>query len=615
VDTLSLQQMFESRVFKIPNYQRGYSWENDQIKDLIEDLELITNKRHYTGTIVLKVTNDKIDAFGETYAKNEIVDGQQRITSLVILLNEIKKELEAIKTAESIAIAKTICEKYIKRVGSQGSTYKLELDGDNNTYFRDKIIEGSFSEPKTKSHTLLSRAQVQFNEYLIAKKKDHSTNYFNYLQDLMKKITQYLGFTLYEVKDDSEVGIIFEVLNDRGKPLSKLDIVKNFLIYEAEKISSSEISRNQLIDKINYGWKEILENLSKANLTDTEDENQFLRINFILNFYSELKSDLKQNGRRISINSQLADIQKLVKSHFKELEKVDRNKCYHELDQYVASLKRMSYRLRDLTIPLQEPAFEDVFPGQKDEVKSVAAQFTRLEIQSNVLPVLVAIYERNFDNTSTDRLLKLMKLCEKAVFRIYYIADRPSYTGQSQFYALANKIYNNKLSYEEAVKKIREITEEYCPTAKIADKLLDKEDFYQWDGLRYFLYELERKRCIESSPDKKPYYPWDALEKAKKEDTIEHILPQTIVQKDGKKIVYWTSRFAENNTDHKKLGNMTLSYSNSKGGNKPFDDKKSIYQKSLWQITRDLVSFNEWNKSSIETREKELVDFAKNRWG
>jgi hypothetical protein len=230
----------------------------------------------------------------------------------------------------------------------------------------------------------------------------------------------------------------------------------------------------------------------------------------------------------------------------------------------------------------------------------------------------MAIYEKYSDVSDTEKLISLMKLCEIAVFRIYYIADRPSYTAQSQFYALSNNIYRNRLSYDEIINKIIAITEEYSPAAKIVDKLLEKENFYEWDGLRYFLYELERQRCIESTPDKKPYFPWDALEKSKKEDTIEHILPQTIVEKDGTKKLYWTNRFDDKSHEknHKRLGNMTLSYSNSKGGNKGFDEKKVIYKKSLWQITRDIGDkFEEWNEKSIETREKKLVEFAKQRWG
>jgi uncharacterized protein with ParB-like and HNH nuclease domain len=620
MNTLSLQQLFEGRVFKIPNYQRGYSWEFDQVRDLIEDLDLIVQKPHYTGTIVLKNTNEKIDAYGETYTKNEIVDGQQRITSLIILLNEIYKAMKAIGNDEAVTYGKTLLEKYIKRSGLQGAIYKLELDEGNNVYFASKILEGAHAEAKTKSHNLLEKAQIQFSNHLSTKKKEKPSEYFDFLKQLEKKITQFLGFTIYEVGDDSEVGIIFEVLNDRGKPLSKLDIVKNFLIYQTEKISQDSNSRNQLTDKINYGWKEILENLSSADMASNEDENQFLRINFILNFYSEVTEYRdKETNRRVSVNSQLAEVQKLVKKRFKDLEKAGKkDQCYAELENYVDSLTRMSYRLRDLLTPLQKPAFKEVLLEKREEVRSVASQFTRLDIQSNVLPVLVAAYERYSDKSSTENLISLMKLAEIAVFRIYYIADRPSYTAQSQFYALSNNIYRGNLSYEDTITTLKEIVEEYCPKDKITKKLLDIEDSYEWDGIRYFLYELERKRCIDATPDKKPYYPWDALEKAKKEDTIEHILPQTIIEKNGKKIPYWTSLFNKKSHEKnsKRLGNMTLSYSNSKGGNKGFDVKKRLFKKSLWQITRDVGnSYTNWNEKSIDKREGELIEFANQRWG
>jgi uncharacterized protein with ParB-like and HNH nuclease domain len=76
--TTNLPSLFESRVIKIPNYQRGYSWEAEQIRDLLEDLELLKDKVHYTGTIVMKDTGEKVEAFGKTYKRNEIVYGLMR---------------------------------------------------------------------------------------------------------------------------------------------------------------------------------------------------------------------------------------------------------------------------------------------------------------------------------------------------------------------------------------------------------------------------------------------------------------------------------------------------------------------------------------------------------
>jgi len=136
---LTLQDLFDGRIFKVPNYQRGYSWEKSHRNDLREDLESMNRKRHYTGTIVLK-ESVKAQGFGETYKRFDIVDGQQRITTLIIFLNHIVKELVIIDTEESKEIAGNIMKKYIKYKGPMGSIYKLELDLDNEEFFKQRIL-------------------------------------------------------------------------------------------------------------------------------------------------------------------------------------------------------------------------------------------------------------------------------------------------------------------------------------------------------------------------------------------------------------------------------------------------------------------------------------------
>jgi len=239
-----------------------------------------------------------------------------------------------------------------------------------------------------------------------------------------------------------------------------------------------------------------------------------------------------------------------------------------------------------------------------------------LKIQSSVLPVLVAVYE--VYSNDAEKLLRLMKLCEMAVFRIYYIAGDRSFAGLDKFRRLANQIYRNRLPYETIVREMKTTMNKYCPNEDIEKKLSDKEDFYEWNGLKYFLYELERKRCKESAVDKKTHFEWDQMKGWKLEDTIEHILPQKIVEDDGRKVLYWTERFDEKShkKNHKRLGNMTLSYSNSKGGNKGYDEKKTIFRDSKWQITMDVAEeHKDWNENAIIKRESMMIDFAKRRWG
>ena len=609
---LTLQQLFENRVFKIPNYQRGYSWEYQQRKDLIEDLESMKRNKHYTGTVVLK-KNGELVGFGETYDRYDIVDGQQRLTTIVIFLLEIINELKLLETEEANEISINIQKRYINYNGPQGSIYKLELDEDNDNFFKQKVINSETAECKIKSHFRLIDAQINFHDYCIRKREEHREDYDQYLKDLINKLTQHLIFTLYEVEDDSEVGIIFEVMNSRGKPLSQLEKVKNYLIYQTDRISLDDLSKKQMIDLINYSWKEILENLSKAGKSRNEDENQFLRLNYIINFYSDISSYNDEEGKKISINSQLSNIHNLIKNRFKNMEN-DEKICYEEMRKYILSLKSMSLRFRDLVNPYDSFSFEEVDEKFIGDIKSVTSQLNRLEIQSNILVILLALYEKFSQQPS--QLLDLMKLCEKFVFRIYYIAEYRLYSAQSKIYALANNVYNSNLTYYEIEKKLKEIIKEYCDEDEIEGNLIDpKYDYYDWNGLRYFLYEYERKRCEEET-GKRPGFEWEDLKKMKKEDSIEHILPQTIKEESGKEIIYWISKFdlSTHSKNVKRLGNLTLSTRNSSLGNKGFDKKKEIYNISSWQIERDLAKFEEWTIEQINARETELVKFAKNRW-
>ena len=92
-NVVSLADLFHQRVFRVPNYQRGYSWEEQQVREFLEDLELLGPGRfHYTGTVVLNEQGSRqprMDEDGNAYLTAEIVDGQQRLTTIVLLLDGI----------------------------------------------------------------------------------------------------------------------------------------------------------------------------------------------------------------------------------------------------------------------------------------------------------------------------------------------------------------------------------------------------------------------------------------------------------------------------------------------------------------------------------------------
>ena len=124
-NTLTLQQLFNNRIFRIPDYQRGYAWEQQQVGEFLDDLELLGSAhpdyRHYTGTIVLHQVTDAVerqDNEGVSYVEANVVDGQQRLTTTVLLLNEISRALSVYEG--SSVLAQGIRKNYVQATSLDG---------------------------------------------------------------------------------------------------------------------------------------------------------------------------------------------------------------------------------------------------------------------------------------------------------------------------------------------------------------------------------------------------------------------------------------------------------------------------------------------------------------
>lgn len=100
-DLISLSQLFDKRIYRIPDYQRGYAWTNSQLEDFWDDLNNLTEDRyHYTGMLSLKILKEDIYSKWndeqwiikeKDYSAFHVVDGQQRLTTFIILVSSIIK--------------------------------------------------------------------------------------------------------------------------------------------------------------------------------------------------------------------------------------------------------------------------------------------------------------------------------------------------------------------------------------------------------------------------------------------------------------------------------------------------------------------------------------------
>ena len=610
----AFQDLFNNNIFKVPYYQRGYSWDEEQVTDLIDDIELINNKDHYIGTVNVKEVGN-VKGLAKKFTKYEIVDGQQRLTTLIIFLDLIAKELSLIGTDEAKKLSKNITENYIKEKDPDYNTiYKLELEDNNDTYFKEGILNEKIIDQRIKSHKLLLNAKTQIYSFLIINK---SNNYLKFLCQLTEKITQKLVFTFQENETDLETGKIFEGMNDRGIPLSELEKLKNYFISVTERISDEKDTLNSNKKKINHYWYEILQNLYQIEISD----NKFLQMNYILHFYSDLHVIIK-NEKKINKSRQIKDTYKQLKKYFTQIEKTgNKKKCHNEIENYIISLKDTSARLRDILNPYGYYAFQGIDIKYKSQIQEVYAQINRLEKKSNILVLLISIYDKFIRKPK--KLLELTKLCESLLFNVYYIVGKKSNFAENKINTLSCKIYRKdilpkyKINYHEILSNFENIILDAYNKKDISEYLNDSKDYYHWDGLKYLLYEYEKEKC-KNEIQTEPELTWEHLKNQENNKSIEHILPQNIGKPYGEDFEYWNKRFPKSN--HQKncirLGNLTLTIpkENLKLSNISFDNKKKIYAQSKWHINKELCNYEEWTEKNIRKRESDIIEYSKRHW-
>lgn len=602
-NTYSLQELFDGRIFRVPDYQRGYAWEQRQVSEFLEDLELLNGSRpHYTGTVVLHQSADSpkcSDDGGTRYDRVQIVDGQQRLTTAVVLINEIAAALRRIERLPNLS--EGLRKRYVAAADVDGlPLHKLSLGQDTDHYFKTAILPdspGDLGSPSTASARRLLAAKEQIAGYL-EDAGDERDDYVDWLRRLIDKVTDSLQFSLYEVDHEAEVGVIFEVMNDRGIPLSELEKVKNHLLYSASTLSVSQDGRRDLAAKVNDAWAEILRRMTNADLGTPAYENQLLRAHWLTAYDPSAK---RWRGNRS------------LRARF-DLRTLDHRELLGQLVEYVAGLRRSTVPFCDILRPARHDSFGEFDAPDRDQLRLWSEKLSRIGYTATFLPLLMAIRTRW--PREADRYLCAVKLCEALAFRTYRIARYYSTFRQPSMIRLAYRVAHEDLGFSAAMEEIRQLYGDRGPRDAF-ERFVDSESGGGWfgrGGLSYFLYEYE---ChLASRRGGAPKVPFVAVEKA---DSIEHILPQCMGKHE-----YWISRFSpeEHERYRDDLGNLTLTKGNSSLSNKPYPKKKGsptsagyCYDQSVLQVERELASsWPDWTPESICQRRSRLLEWARTRW-
>lgn len=303
-ELFTVSKIFTENLFRIPDYQRGYSWSQKQLKDFWNDIEqLEEGKNHYTGVLTLedvpqmeyqKWSEDLWIIEAKKYHPYYVVDGQQRLTTTIILLQAV---IERLKDKERLNYTpkEDIRKRFIYESKDDGisRSYIFGYDKDNPSYeflkvmiFQEQSDIHSLVE-ETIYTTNLRKAKEFFVEKIkqIKKKSD--------LEKIYSKITQNLLFNIYTISNDIDVFVAFETMNNRGIPLSHLELLKNRLIFLSTKFKVATSEKSSARKTINESWKTVYHYLGK-NENNPLNDDQFLLTHFLLYYGPGILKEQKQ---------------------------------------------------------------------------------------------------------------------------------------------------------------------------------------------------------------------------------------------------------------------------------------------------------------------------------
>lgn len=590
-----ISHFYNKRIYVVPPYQRGYSWEKKHIYDLLNDLKhaIKLDANHYTGTITIHKQEETERIGLSQYELFHIVDGQQRFTTITLILSYLIKTLKDTKEFKDDAIEKEA--NYIINKGNY--LFRYQIDKVSEMYFRSIILE--MEDLSTLDENLYTRnlkdGKKAIKDYF--KEPENVGKELEYLVAIEDK----LKFNEYIVDSTSDIGVVFETMNNRGVGLSDLEIVKNRLLYLTSKINikDEEYVSIQAVNNINTKWAQILRNLTLPNRV--LNENTFLN-----NHWTIYYGWTKDNQTKSEILNKIFTIEKMVENPSEMIVKIN---------EYVNSLAVTSLHWRFINFPREQNAFVEI--EDKNLRKQVQLIFDKLNKLSNstVRPVLLSFF--GLMKTRPHDLLQLAQLAEIFSFRLFSMNKKRSDTGKNDLFRKCNFFYSTYDS-ENTIQLAKWYLAWYIDNHGDTDRFdleIDelfssskKQGYYTWSGLVYFLYEYEES--LRNNDDVKVDYDFAS----KKNKSIEHILPQNYK-------AHWNDEVKGLKKDELKnyihsLGNLVLisADKNSSLRDSAYNVKSTKYANGTYSEI-EIVSQNKtWTCEKINRREKHLLNFLEERW-
>lgn len=540
--------------FIIPVYQRTYSWDKRHCEKLWQDIEKIGAnekiKAHFIGSIVYI----KDDIYHHSSINQlMIIDGQQRLTTLTLLLQALGEIIDD----NLLGFSKDEIRDYylINQYGKNEEKYKLILtQNDKDTLI--SLIDENKPKP-TQTSTKIQENFIFFKEKL-EQKKDK-------LEIICRGINKLLiiDVSLERDKDDSQ--LIFESMNSTGKDLSQADLIRNYVLMD---LAPEE--QNQFYEKY---WR-VMETEFGENFNKDKKEKQSF------DYFARHYLTIKNEGNIPNLDN-----------------------IYEAFKEYRQS---KSLDTQYLLIDLQKYAhFYCTMAFKKEKDKELSKVFENLKaLDCEVAyPFLLELYKDYRENIlRKNDFLEILKMIESYVLR-RAVCGIPTNSLNKIFASIAKNIDKNKYLESTFAYLCLLKSSARFPDDKEFNKELISKDIYNFKKRIYLLDKLEnfgRKEKVSIN-----------------EYTIEHIMPRTIDNnKEWQRELGENWQEIHKKYLH-TLGNLALTGYNSEYSNKSFREKQNMqggFKESPLRLNVGLKDLESWNEASIKQRAKDLAKNVLKIW-
>lgn len=567
MELLNLDGVIEKGVFEIPSYQRGYAWQMKQLEDFWNDLEHVSkleNKFHYMHSLTLRKSDDD---FGDI--DFEIIDGQQRLATSLILLGLLAKTTQNKDPKYSLINLEPILsyKYYGLNEAFRAITEEEDLEKFKTSFYAKNLISAyEFFKEKTSNITSPT------------------------LNKLLDALTKKMLFSVVELNDDRiDPFSSFETINNRGKDLSTLELFKNRLHFVAHKICDEKEELENLQKKINDTYARIYHDL---RFFKDDHLESFLK-HFVAYYYGE-NSKFKERLLNTAF-----DAHKKYHSSYDEYEKIN------DLLLYLSYSSKVWYFLHTLDDEELRIEITPKMRGLLDKMRRLNALSDNafLPLLLSLLTIQLAVRSGSERHYTTQELEGLLEYLERFGFLIYGVAGKN--TAKNEWIRLAFKaiqacrFWGDKITIED----LPPLEKHFFKGEHSGLKLLENninfnnaKKWYEWGkALNYLLYEYELYHNPETT-----------LNFDSSIESIEHILPQKPDQGYSAKEKSW----AKNPHIVHALGNLLLipKNANSSLSNKPFEEKRKAYLKGSYS-EKEVAKNASFGVVQIKERSEKLLDF------